>query len=129
MAAELTTIAVRSNDPRATAEFVARILNLPLSPAGRLVIPTRRTGEVTIDFVDVAGPVRPHHVLLVSEDEFDAAYGRILDARAAMWADASRTRPTEIAHDNGGRGVFVETPDGNLVGIITRAPTEGRETR
>jgi len=57
---------------------------------------------------------------LLTEDEFDAAYARLLDARARTWADRGRTRPAEINHHDGGRGIYFDDPDGHLMEILTK---------
>lgn len=38
----------------------------------------------------------------------------------AHWADPARTRPAGINHNDGGRGVDFEDPDGHLLEVITR---------
>src|SRR3712207_7036936 len=36
------------------------------------------------------------------------------------WADPGRTKPSQINHGDGGRGVYFQDPDGHLLEIITR---------
>ncbi len=47
--------------------------------------------------------------------------GRGLD----HWADPGRSRPDQINHNDGGRGVYWDDGDGHLFEIITRAYSSG----
>jgi hypothetical protein len=61
-----------------------------------------------------------HYAFLVSEDEFSAIYGRIVDRGMEHWADPMQHRPGEINHHDGGRGVYFLSPDGHYLEILTR---------
>ena len=61
-----------------------------------------------------------HYAFLVSEDEFDAIFGRIVERGLEHWADPAKQRAGAINHDDGGRGVYFDDPDGHLLEIITR---------
>ena len=61
-----------------------------------------------------------HLAFLVSDDEFDAIYGRIVAQGIVHWAAPSKRTPNEINHHDGGRGVYWDDPDGHLLEIITR---------
>ena len=45
---------------------------------------------------------------------------RIRSAGVAYYADHDRSGPGEINHYYGGRGVYFDTPDGNLFELITQ---------
>ena len=62
--------------------------------------------------------VRP--AFLISESEFDEIFARICERRLPYWADPGQTRPGEINHHDGGRGLYFEDPNGHLLEIITR---------
>ena len=62
----------------------------------------------------------PQPFFLVSEEEFDAAFARIRSAGVRYYADHDRSGPGEINHYYGGRGIYFDTPDGNLFELITR---------
>ncbi len=65
--------------------------------------------------------IRPqHYAFLVSEDEFDAIYGRIRERGMQHWADPRGSRPGEINHNDGGRGVYFQDPGGHYLEILTR---------
>ena len=77
--------------------------------------------DVSLDFADDHGePDRQHYAFLVGEDEFDAAFGRIRDRGLTYWADPGKSRPGEINHNDGGRGLYFDDPDGHRLEIITR---------
>jgi extradiol dioxygenase family protein len=77
---------------------------------------------VALDFAsagdrDVASQ---HYAFLVSEDDFDAIFGRISARGMDHWADPMAKRAGEINHNDGGRGVYFRNPDGHFLEIITR---------
>lgn len=61
-----------------------------------------------------------HYAFLVSEADFDAIFARIRERGIRHWADPGRTRPDEINHHDGGRGVYFANDDDHLLEIITR---------
>ncbi len=76
---------------------------------------------VSLDFADAEGAIRPqHYAFLISEAEFDAVLGRIKDRGLGYWADPRGSRPGEINHNAGGRGVYFRDPDGHYLEVITR---------
>jgi catechol 2,3-dioxygenase-like lactoylglutathione lyase family enzyme len=68
------------------------------------------------------------NAFLVGEAEFEDVLGRIRDKRLDHWADPARTRPGEINHHFGGRGVYFPDPDGHLLEAITRPYGSEAET-
>ncbi len=56
----------------------------------------------------------------MSETDFDAIFGRIVERGLDYWADPGRTQPGSINHHDGGRGVYFPDPDGHMLEIITR---------
>ena len=63
---------------------------------------------------------RQHYAFLVSEDDFDAIYGKITSRNLEHWADPGANRPGEINHRDGGRGVYFLDPSGHAMEILTR---------
>jgi catechol 2,3-dioxygenase-like lactoylglutathione lyase family enzyme len=127
MPIELNHTIVHARDKHASARFLAGILGVPVGPEAGPFVMLQMANDVTLDFMD-AENVRPqHYAFLVTEDEFDAAYGRLLDAGAPRWADPDRTRPGEINHRDGGRCVYFTDPDGHFMEILTVAydPAKG----
>jgi catechol 2,3-dioxygenase-like lactoylglutathione lyase family enzyme len=76
---------------------------------------------LTIVGAPADGPIQPrHYAFLISEADFDAVFGRIREQGLQYWADPSRSRPGEINHNDGGRGVYFPGPDGHYLEVITR---------
>ncbi len=109
------------HDQRVSAGFVANLFDLP-DPVhwGPFMIVEVANG-VSLDYHEVDGEIPPqHYAFLVSEDEFDAIFDRIVERGLEHWADPAKQRARAINHDDGGRGVYFEDPDGHLLEIITR---------
>jgi catechol 2,3-dioxygenase-like lactoylglutathione lyase family enzyme len=91
-------------------------------PDRRHVGPSRpcRFDPVGISVNDTREEFRPgHYAFLVSDAEFDAAFARIRARGVRYYADPRRTKPGEINHLHGGRGVYFEDPNGHVMEIIT----------
>lgn len=122
MPVQLNHTIVNVPDKRRSAAFVADILGLPAPTTfGPFLVVDLENG-VSLDFIDDAGPPHPqHYAFLVTEDEFDAIFGRIKARGLDHWADPAKRRPAEINHNDGGRGVYWEEPGGgHFLEIITR---------
>src|SRR5207249_55958 len=112
---------IHARDKRSSAEFLARILDVPVSPQWGPFIPVGVANGITLDYLDDPGEfTAQHYAFLVGEDDFDAAYTRLLDGGVQIWADPHQQQPGEINHHDGGRGVYFQDPDGHLIELITR---------
>ena len=114
---------VASRDKRASAEFLAELFGLPNpTPFGRFMVVALEHGA-SLDYADVAEGEeirRQHYAFLVSEEDFDAIYGKIKSRGLQHWADPRQDRPGEINHNDGGRGVYFPDPSGHAMEILTR---------
>jgi hypothetical protein len=114
---------VASHDKRESAEFLAELFGLPNpTPFGRFMVVALEHG-VNLDFADVreGEEIRQqHYAFLVSEEDFDAIYGKIKSRGLQHWADPRQERPGEINHNDGGRGVYFPDPSGHGMEILTR---------
>jgi hypothetical protein len=63
---------------------------------------------------------RQHYAFLVTDEEFDEIFGRVVAREMAHWADPGRTRPGEINDHDGGRGVYFLSNDEHFLEIITK---------
>lgn len=122
MPVQLNHTIVHATDKKASAEFIASLLGLEVQPQFGPFLPVVVANDVTLDYMDAGDePVTPqHYAFLVSEEEFDAIFGRIRNAGLTYYADPGRKRPGEINHNDGGRGVYWADPDGHFLEIITR---------
>ena len=121
MAVELNHTIVSARDSEGSARFMAEVLGLPEpSPFGPFWVVEAANGA-SLDFMQTDGEVTAqHYAFLLTEDEFDAVFSRVRNRELTYWADPGRRRPGEINHNDGGRGVYFEDPEGHLLEIITR---------
>jgi catechol 2,3-dioxygenase-like lactoylglutathione lyase family enzyme len=121
MSVKLNHTIVHASDREATAAFLTGILGLPEPAAYGPFLVVEVDNEVSLDVVQDSGTIRPqHYAFLVSEDAFDAIFGRIRERGLAYWADPFHRVPGEINTRDGGRGVYWDDPDGHNLEIITR---------
>lgn len=125
MAITLNHTIVAARDKTASANFLTELFDLPSpKPFGPfLVVSVGSDNPVSLDYAEVGEDedIHPqHYAFLVSEDEFDAIYGRIREWGLQHWADPRGAHPGEINHNDGGRGVYFQDPGGHYLEILTR---------
>ena len=114
---------VAAKDREESASFFTELFALPRAKEFGHFLAVELNHGVSLDYAQVAEgeKIRPqHYAFLVSEDEFDAIYGRIHERGMQHWADPRRGRPGEINHNDGGRGVYFQDPSGHHLEILTR---------
>jgi catechol 2,3-dioxygenase-like lactoylglutathione lyase family enzyme len=121
MAVQLNHTIVLARDNVESATFLAEMLGLkPPRPYGPFIEVATENG-VSLDFMNAGDHITPqHYAFLISEDEFDDVFGRILERELPHWADPHQTQPNAINHHDGGRGVYFPDPNGHLLEVITR---------
>ena len=119
---ELNHTIVHARNNRESAEFLTGILDLEVGDEWGPFIPVANSNGVTLDFasIPVESITMQHYALLISEDEFDAAFERIQQAGITSYADPHMKQPGEINHHHGGRGLYFLDPVGHGMEIITR---------
>ncbi|MBO0651438.1 VOC family protein [Streptomyces triculaminicus] len=123
MSIELNHTIVLSRDKHESARFLADILGLEAGAPFGPFVPVATGNGVTLDFmtVDEGEEFTPqHYAFLVSEEEFDGIFERILRAGIDYWADPTRKVPRQINHNAGGRGVYFTDPGGHYLEVLTR---------
>ena len=123
MAVQLNHHIVHVSDRRAAAASVSEILGLEPPTEWGPFCQVRLANDVELDFADdhSEGGIQPtHYAFLVTEAEFDEIFGRIVEGEIPYWADPMASRPGEINHNDGGRGIYWKGPDGHFLEIITR---------
>jgi hypothetical protein len=93
-------------DHRVSADFLTELFDLP--PArhwGPFMIVELANG-VSLDYHEVDGEIASqHYAFLVSDDEFDTIFGRIVEQGVEHWADPAKQQAGAINRNDGGRGV------------------------
>jgi catechol 2,3-dioxygenase-like lactoylglutathione lyase family enzyme len=121
VAVQLNHTIVSASDPATSAAFLADVLGLPApEPYGPFLVVEAANG-VSLDYVGAHDDITPqHYAFLVSEEEFDAIFGRIEERGLDYWADPHKGQPGRINTRDGGRGVYWDDPDGHVLEILTR---------
>ena len=111
MAVELNHSIIWARDSKSSAAFLAEILGLPAPVRWGPFEVVATANGTNLDYLDRDGDIASqHYAFLVSEDEFDAIFGRIKGRRLSYWADPGQTRKDEINRHDGGRGLYFEDP-------------------
>ncbi|WP_328732346.1 VOC family protein [Streptomyces caniferus] len=114
---------VHSTDRFASARFLADLLGAPEPKAFGPFAALQLDNGVALDYAEhvADGKFTPtHYAFLVTEDEFDQIFGRIQERGLPYWADPMHTRPQEINTRDGGRGLYLDDPDGHNMEFLTR---------
>ena len=120
MPVHLNHTIVAARDKHESAAFLTGILGLaPHTTYGPFAV-VELDNDVSLDFMDDPEVHQRHYAFLVSEDEFDAIFGRIRAGGLDYLADPFQQQPSEINTHDGGRGVYWHDPDGHVLEIITR---------
>jgi catechol 2,3-dioxygenase-like lactoylglutathione lyase family enzyme len=118
---QLNHTIVSCRDQQQSAEFLTGILGLPAATRFGHFLVVEADNGVSLDFAETTGDITSqHYAFLVGEQEFDAAYGRILERGLPYWADPGKTKRGTVNTRDGGRGLYFEDVNGHLLEIITR---------
>lgn len=120
MAIELNHTIVAAKDRKSAARFVTEVLGLPEPESfGPFAVVTLHNG-VNLDFMDTSGEISSqHYAFLISEEEFDAVAARLAERGITTWADPVH-RETGHNTNDGGRGLYFDSPDGHNLEVLTR---------
>lgn len=118
---ELNHTIIRCRDRRRSATFLAEILGRPAPTRFGPFLVVELDNGVSLDFHETDGEIASqHYAFLIGEDDFDRVFGRISERGIKYWADPGRKTPGRINHNDGGRGIYFEDPDGHFLEVITR---------
>ena len=121
MAVELNHTIVWCRDQHASATFLSEMLGLPAPRRYGPFLEVEASNDVILAYHEIDGDIASqHYAFLIGEDDFDQVFGRITERGLEYWADPAQHRPGEINHNDGGRGVYFEDPDGHFLEVITR---------
>jgi catechol 2,3-dioxygenase-like lactoylglutathione lyase family enzyme len=118
MPVELNHTIVYCSDKKRSARFLAEMLGLPEPGSFGPFAVVEVANGVALDFLE--GDVHAqHYAFLVTEAEFDAIHGRLVDRGLPYWADPSHELEQQINTNDGGRGLYWDDPDGHVLEILT----------
>jgi len=125
MAVHFNHTILSARDSKASAKFLAEMLNLPAPKHWGPFEMVATDNGALLDYMDTDEIAPQHYAFLVSETEFDEIFGRVRERKLAYWADPARKHPGEINYHDGGRGVYFEDLNGHLLEVITRSYGSG----
>jgi catechol 2,3-dioxygenase-like lactoylglutathione lyase family enzyme len=122
MTVQLNHTILDVRDAEASAAHLSEMLDLaPPTTFGPFIVVTLDNGA-SLDFLTTGMEYDigiQHYAFLVSEEEWDAIFGRIQAKGLDYWAGPHLDEPGQINHHDGGRGVYWKEPSGHLLEIIT----------
>jgi len=111
---------VPSTDRERSAAFFTEMLGLPEPSLEEPFLVVHLANDAALAFGGWDTEVHPeHYAFLMSEEEFDAFYARLVERDLPHWADPHLKIPQQVNHEDGGRGTYFRDPDGNLLEVIT----------
>lgn len=120
MAITLNHTIVPARDKIAAAKFFAEIFGLAFTGTVGHFAPVQVNETLTLDFDD-REQFEPHHYAFhVSDEEFDAIFGRIKAAGIPYGSEPYAQDNGQINTRRGGRGVYFRDPNGHSLELLTR---------
>ena len=110
---------VPSRDKIAAAEFFARMFGLKFDGMAGHFAPVRVNDSLTLDFDNAENFERHHYAFKVSEEEFDAIWGRVKAEGRPFGSEPSAQDNMEINTRRGGRSVYFRDLDGHSLELLT----------
>ena len=123
MSVQFNHTIVWCRDQRRSASFLSGILGMGPPRQFGPFLAVELSNGVSLDFLELEeGRELPyeHYAFLIGEREFDEVFERIRQGGVPYWADPAKRQAGEINHNDGGRGVYFEHPEGHLLEVITR---------
>jgi len=100
---QLNHTIVSCRDQQRPAAFLTGILGLPPPTRFGHFLVVEADNGVSLNFAETGRDITSqHYAFLVSEEEFDAAFGRIREQDLLYWADPGRTQRGAVNHRDGG---------------------------
>jgi catechol 2,3-dioxygenase-like lactoylglutathione lyase family enzyme len=121
MSITLNHTIVPAHDKVASAKFFANLFGLTYDGPMGPFAPVRINETLTLDFDDRRERFDSHHYAFqVSDEEFDAIFGRIKAAGLKYGSMPWTPDDMQIYGLDGGRKIYFRDPDGHLMEVRTR---------
>lgn len=120
MSITLNHTIVPAHDKEASATFFAQMFGLKYGGAAGHFAPVRVNESLTLDFDNWDRFEMHHYAFHVSEDEFDAIFGRVKEAGIPYGSGPFSQDDMQINHRRGGRGVYFRDLNGHILELLTR---------
>src|SRR5262249_33693491 len=104
--AALTHIILPAKDKDPAAKFLGHILGVEPGKQWGVFRPVQTSNGVTLDFVDSKDVRTQHYAFLVTDEEFDACFGKIKKAGITYYASPHKEGKGEINHHCAPLGVY-----------------------
>jgi hypothetical protein len=115
----LDHLIVPSHDKNAGARSLAELLGVPWEESDGFFTPVYVNETLTLDFADGDEVLSLHFCFHVSDAEFDAIYGRILEARIPYQSSPHGGIDMKVSTANGGKNLYWSDADGHFWEILT----------
>ncbi len=110
-----------ATDNRASASFFTTLFNLPEPTTWGPFVSVELDRGVFLQFAQPGIEIQAqHYAFLVTEEEFDGIYGRIVEQGLTHWADPRMANPGTYNTNHGGRGVYFKDPSGHNLEVLTQ---------
>jgi len=112
---------VFAEDKHESASFFTRLFALPEAGSWGPFRIVRLDNNGSVLFAEPGVEIQPqHYAFLVSEEDFDGIYGRMLEAGLEHWPDPLKSTSGTFNTNNEGRGVYFNDPAGHNLEVLTR---------
>lgn len=111
---------VPARDKEGSAQFFAEIFGLKYEGAAGHFAPVRVNETLTMDFDNREGFESHHYAFHVTDEEFDAIFGRV-QAKGIPYGSGPQSQ--DDMHTNNrrnGRGFYFKDPNGHSLELLTR---------
>ncbi|MCA1645594.1 MAG: VOC family protein [Chloroflexi bacterium] len=109
-------------DKYAAAQFFADLVGLSVADQGGPFVPVHVNDELTLDFDDRQEFSTGHYAFLIDESTFDHLLERLEQSGIGFGAGPEVGWNRGINHLGGGRGVYVQDPNGHSFEFFTHVP-------
>ena len=126
MAPVLNHTIVRAKDKWASAEFFARIMGLEVERSTTThFAPVKVNDNLFFDFDEREPVVHEHYAFHVTDEEFDAIFGRVKGEGLPYGSDPRAQDNMQVYNLAGGRGIYFPELNAHSIEIFTRRSTDG----